>query len=117
MGTESCLSAATGVFTQWIFKGSFDMLWVRNAQFSVISLAQYTVLQWVIEDNEGKCGVLPDARGLLVAILYATMGISVALTLLWLGAIEKTIASVSAVVLTMLFDHLFVLNELPTLLE
>eukprot|EP00966_Prymnesium_polylepis_P131176 3033602-Prymnesium_polylepis.1 len=79
---ESCLSAATGVFTQWIFGGSFDLLWVRNAQFGVISLCQYALLQWVIEDNEGQCAVAPDARGLTVAALYATMGISVALTLL-----------------------------------
>ena len=45
------------------------------------------------------------------------MGISVALTILWLGAIEKTIASVSSVVLTTLGDHLFVLHTAPTLLE
>jgi len=115
--TESCLSAATGVFTQWIFQGSFDVLWVRNAQFSVISVVQYTLLQWVIEDNAGQCEVAPDARGLTVAVLYATMGISVALTLLWLGAIEKTIASVSSVVLTMLFDHVFVMRTTPSLLE
>ena len=115
--TESCLSAATGVFTQWVFKGSMDMLWVRNAQFGLLSIGQYAVLQWVVEDNTGECQVYPDARGLTVAALYATMGISVALTLLWLGAIEKTIASVSAVVLTTLGDHLFVLHTAPTLLE
>ena len=45
------------------------------------------------------------------------MGISVALTLLWLGAIEKTLASVSSVVLTTLGDHLFVLHTVPELLE
>lgn len=114
---ESCLSAATGVFTQWIFKGSFDTLWVRNAQFGTISIIQYALLQWVVEDNTGLCTVAPDARGITVACLYATMGISVALTLLWLGAIEKTVASVSAVVLTMMCDHIFVLHTMPTLLE
>ena len=53
-----------------------DMLWVRNAQFGVISICQYIVLQWVVEDNTGKCNVAPDLRGLTVAVCYATMGIS-----------------------------------------
>ena len=58
-----------------------------------------------------------DTRGVTVGVLYATMGILVALTLLWLGAIEKTLASVSSVVLTSLADHFFVLHTVPTLLE
>lgn len=37
---ESCLSAATGVFTQWVFAGAFDTLWVRNAQFGFLSIIQ-----------------------------------------------------------------------------
>jgi len=114
---ESCLSAATGVFTQWVFKSSMDTLWVRNAQFGVLSMIQYATLQWVIEDNDGTCDTMLDMRGTIVAVLYAMMGISVALTILWLGAIEKTIASVSSVVLTTVGDHLFVLHTVPTLLE
>ncbi|KAL1499339.1 hypothetical protein AB1Y20_011546 [Prymnesium parvum] len=114
---ESCLSAATGVYTQWIFNGSMDLLWVRNAQFALISMVQYAVLQWVVEDNTGQCEVAADVRGMTVAALFATMGISVALTLLWLGAIEKTVASVSSVILTMVADHLFVLHTVPSLLQ
>jgi hypothetical protein len=114
---ESCLSAGTGVFTQWVFKSSMDTLWVRNAQFGVLSIIQYAVLQFVIEDNTGECETSFDTRGVVVGILYASMGISVALTILWLGAIEKTLASVSSVVLTTLGDHVFVLHTMPTLLE
>ena len=114
---ESCLSAATGVFTQWVFQNSWDTLWVRNAQFGVLSFTQYAILQFVIEKNEGTCTVALDRRGVTVGVLYATMGISVALTILWLGAIEKTLASVSSVVLTSFADHLFVLHTTPTLLE
>ena len=117
MLTESCLSAGTGVFMQWVFEGSMDTLWVRNTQFGAISMIQYASLQWVVEDNSGTCDVSPDARGLTVAILYATMGISVALTILWLGAVEKSLASVSSVVLTTAGDHLFVLHTWPGLLE
>mmetsp|Transcript_45256 Transcript_45256/g.90373 ORF Transcript_45256/g.90373 Transcript_45256/m.90373 type:complete len:230 (-) Transcript_45256:265-954(-) len=115
--SESCLSALTGVFTQWVFQNSWDTLWVRNAQFGVLSFIQYVVLQFVIEDNAGECTVEFDSRGVIVGVLYATMGISVALTLLWLGAVEKTLASVSSVVLTSFADHLFVLHTLPTILE
>ena len=114
---ESCLSAATGVFTQWVFQSSMDTLWVRNAQFGVLSMIQYAVLQFVIEDNEGQCATELDTRGVVIAVMYASMGISVALTILWLGAIEKTLASVSSVVLTTLGDHVFVLHTSPTLLE
>jgi len=114
---ESCLSAATGVFSQWVFQNSMDTLWVRNAQFAILSMIQYATLQWLIEDNDGKCATELDSRGALIAVLYAMMGISVALTILWLGAIEKTIASVSSVVLTTLGDHLLVLHATPTLLE
>jgi len=114
---ESCLSAATGVFTQWVFKSSMDTLWVRNAQFGFLSIVQYCILQFVVEDNTGECSQELDTRGIIVGTLYACMGISVALTILWLGAIEKTLASVSSVVLTMLGDHIFVLHTMPTLLE
>lgn len=76
------------------------------------------MLQWVIEDNSGgECSEVLDTRGVIVGVLYAMMGISVALTLLWLGAIEKTLASVSSVVLAIFGDHLFVLHTWPSLLE
>ena len=90
---------------------------MRNAQFGVLSIIQYAVLQFIIEDNEGVCTTELDTRGVVVAFLYASMGISVALTLLWLGAIEKTIASVSSVLLTMAGDAAFVLHTVPGLLE
>ena len=70
-----------------------------------------------LEDNSGECSSELDMRGIIVGVLYACMGISVALTILWLGAIEKTLASVSSVVLTTLGDHVFVLHTMPTLLE
>lgn len=114
---ESCLSAAVGVFTQWVFRSSMDTLWVRNAQFALLSFVQYAALQFVIEDNAGQCATEFDARGVIVGVLYALMGISVALTILWLGAIEKALASVSSVVLTTLGDHVFVLHTVPAMLE
>ena len=45
------------------------------------------------------------------------LGIFVALTLLWLGAIEKALASVSAVLLTGFGQHMFISHDLPGLLE
>ena len=43
---ESCLSAGTGVFTQWVFKSSMDTLWVRNAQFGFLSIIQCAADDW-----------------------------------------------------------------------
>ena len=39
--TESCLSAFTGVYTQWLFEGDWDTLWIRNVQLSFLSLLVY----------------------------------------------------------------------------
>jgi hypothetical protein len=111
---ESCLSAGTGVFLQWVFV-DMDALWVRNAQFSVLSIVQYIVLHYMKDGD--TCTTSMDGRGALVGVLYAMMGVSVALTVLWLGAIEKTVASVSSIVITTVCDHLFILQSLPTLLE
>jgi len=112
---ESCLSAGTGVFLQWVFK-DLDALWVRNAQFGSLSVIWYLVLHQLIDDGS-TCSYAMDARGALVGLLYATMGLVVALVTLWLGATEKAIAATSAIVLTMFFDHLLVLYTLPTALE
>lgn len=116
---ESCLSAGTGVFSQWVFKGRLDTLWVRNTQFAFLSILQYLVLEFILKDNSAPatCSRQLDSTGVIVGVLYAAMGLSVALTVLWLGAIEKTLASVSSVVLTQIGDHLFVLHEWPDFLE
>jgi hypothetical protein len=111
---ESCLSAGAGVFMQWVFK-DMDALWVRNAQFAVMSMLLYWAMH-TLKDGD-TCKSELDVRGATVAVLYAAMGISVALTILWLGAIEKTLASVSSVVLTMVGDHLLVSHSWPSLLE
>ena len=60
-----------------------DMLWVRNAQFGVISICQYIVLQWVVEDNTGKCNVAPDLRGLSTRMKGSMRARAISITVAW----------------------------------
>jgi len=118
--TESCLSAFTGVYTQWLFEGSFDTLWIRNLQLGLFSTVVYYLKAMKEEsclDESGMVDLAIDTRGTIIMIMQAAMGLSVALTLLWLGAIEKTLASISSIVLTSVWEHVGYIHAWPPLIE
>ena len=58
-----------------------------------------------------------DTRGVIIMLMQAAMGISVALTLLWLGAIEKTLASISSILITSIWEHIGYLHVWPPMME
>jgi hypothetical protein len=120
---EALVSSAGNVFLQWAF-ADMATLWVRNLQVRNRPLPLYSVLPTyrttvavttsfyfpqfallsmsfygVTHLAEGThCEPTLDSTGLLVTVLQALMGLCAALTLLWLGAIEKTLATVSSLV-------------------
>ena len=119
--TESCLSAFTGVYTQWLFEGSFDTLWIRNLQLGLLSTVLYSfkaMKEPTCLDASGALDLMDlDMRGTIIMLMQAAMGISVALTLLWLGAIEKTLASISSIILTSAWEHIGYIHAWPPLME
>jgi len=112
---ESFLSAFTGVYIQWIMEGSAAVLWVRNIQLAALSTILY--LAKAYRSPESCTTFMLDTNGIIIAVLQGTVGIAVALTLLWLGAIEKTLASISSIVLTSVWEHVGYIHAWPPLTE
>jgi len=118
---ESCISAFSSVYTQWLFEGSLDTLWIRNAQLGLLSMIMYmakAAKEPTCFDNAGHAvELMVDSHGTVIMVLQACSGISVALTLLWLGATEKALASISSIVLTTVWEHVGYLHTWPTMLQ
>lgn len=105
------LASSMAIFLQWVFT-DFSTLWVRNLQFAALSVLFYAASHAVL-DRGDECTTALDGVGVLVAVLQGAVGLFTALTLLWLGAIEKTLASVASLVLTCLAQDLFVQHAAP----
>jgi len=111
------IASAMAVFLQWVFT-DISSLWVRNVQFSTLSIP-FFLISHLVSDATGRadCQTSLDTTGLIVAGCQATIGIVTALTLLWLGAIEKTLASVSALVITELWQAIWIQHAPPDLVQ
>ena len=108
---ETALSGLTGVITQTLLEAG---VWTRNVQMSTLSLLALRGVAYMDE----RCttdGVFDFSVGdALLATLGGLGGIGVALTLLYAGAIEKTVATSSSIVLTTTF-HSIVSQSLPSI--
>lgn len=84
------------------FNNDFETVWLRNTQMSFFSVTFYLATAWWHQSS-----LVITRVGLIFASLGALGGVLSALTLLFCGALPKTIASSCSVLLVMLFDQLW----------
>lgn len=106
---ETALSGFSSAWTQMSFASNTNTMWVRNVQLAFFSCAVYIATAcW------NECSFVPTPTGLLFGAMSALGGVLVAMTLLHVGAIEKTITTNVASVLTFSVEGLF-FNTSPPL--
>ena len=96
---ETVLSGFSATWTQMSFASSANTMWVRNAQFALMSIVLYSGASLYNE-----CALYPTRTGLLFGGTSALGGVLVALTLLYVGAIEKTVTTNFSTVFTFLVE-------------
>ncbi len=106
---EVFLSSMCSVYMQKMFDNKLDLLWIRNMELSFLSMLFYTCI--ILYNNYPfKCSLV----GYMFSALGACGGILVALTLIYCGAVEKTIASSMAIVVVAIAEHL-IYNTFPVI--
>lgn len=95
---ETILSGFATCWTEMTFGKALETMWIRNAQFAVISIVLY-----VVQSERNECVLTPTPVALGIG---AAGGILVALVLLYAGAIEKTVATNAATACTFIADAL-----------
>lgn len=99
---ETFLSGVSSVHMQRVLTG--DALWARNVQLAMLSIIVYAI----IAHHDGRCQTAqPCVTDCVLIALSGFGGISVALTLRYAGAIEKTMATSTAVALTIGMEAIF----------
>jgi len=106
---ETMLSGATSVYMQCIFRMDVGTMWRRNVQ-----LAAFSFLLYAATASEQRCSFAIDGAGLALTVLSAAGGLLAALSLLYAGAVGKTVATAASIALTILLEHAFVLHTVPS---
>ena len=127
---EAMLSGLAAVYMQSIFNMSLDTMWVRNVQLALISALVYLGNAWraVSAPNAfwalagpgagGEvCSLRMSGEGWVLAAVSASGGVLVALSLLYVGAVGKAVATGASIALTLVLEHLMMLRRWPTLLQ
>lgn len=96
---ETALSGFATSFTQYSFNADINTLWVRNTQLAMLSICAYAPLSVYRE-----CSLMPTGASLLLSGLSALGGILVALNILYVGAVYKTISTSASIALTILLE-------------
>ena len=96
LALEAVLSGVSSVIVQKLFSGSLGQMWSRNVQLATLSAAWYACVSFYY----GCTLRLETFEDFQLAALGALGGILVALSLTYAGAIEKTVATSAAVVLS-----------------
>ena len=116
---ETALSGFMSVYMQLIFEDGVTIMWRRNTQVAALSCVFFYVSEPYMAGNEGcpSTGLQPDLPGWLLAAANATGGILVALSILYSGAVGKTVATSAAIPLTVLSEALWIAHETPTTVQ
>jgi len=96
---ETILSGFASAWTQMSFGSNITTMWVRNVQLSFLSCLMYASTGIIME-----CSLVPTEAGMMFGVLSAVGGILVALTILHVGAIEKTVTTNFSTALTVLVE-------------
>ena len=96
---ETMLSGFSAAFTQMSFRSELVTMWTRNAQMATLSSMVYCAIAF-----SNSCDANPTTTGMLFAVISALGGLLVALTILFVGAIEKTITTNVSMVLTFVIE-------------
>lgn len=98
---ETLLSGVSSVYMQSLLQEQKESLLVRNVQLSGASLLVYGPL-WMVDP---RCNLAPPTPAdWLLSSLGAVGGVGVALALRYAGAVEKTLATSAAIVVTTLVE-------------
>jgi hypothetical protein len=98
---ETCVSGFSSVYMERMFQTSD--IWVRNVQLSVFGAIAYALSTTISYLRSAPCtweASSMDASGLTLSCISAAGGLLVALTLKFVGGIEKTMVTLSSVVST-----------------
>lgn len=106
---EVFLSSLCSVYMQKIFENKLELLWIRNMELSFLSMIFY-ICMIVFNDYPFNCSFV----GYIFSVLGASGGILVALTLIYCGAVEKTIASSLSLVVVGIIEHI-IYNRYPSI--
>lgn len=85
---ETFLSGFSTAWTQMSFDSQSATMWARNAQLAGMSCVIYTGM-----GVYQQCDFIPTPIGLMFSVMGAFGGILVAMTILYAGALEKTIST------------------------
>lgn len=97
---ECALSAISSVYMQIVFENDIKNLWIRNLEFSFLSLPIYTSII-LFNDYPWTCTRI----GYMFSGLGALGGILVALSLIFTDAIEKTLSSSLSIIVVTISEH------------
>lgn len=113
---ETFLSGVSNVYTQYLMQTS--CLWRRNVQLATYSILLYAI----VRHNDARCTsrfpigtpvAILTSNDIVIISLGAIGGLAVAATLRFAGAIEKTIATSSSTVLTIVAEAIIVRQSPP----
>lgn len=107
---ETLLSGFTTSYIQLLFENDTLTMWRRNVHLSLFSSVLYFSLSLYLE-----CSYVIDIEGVYISVLSALGGVIVAYSLLYAGAIDKTISTTFSIVLTSLIEYIVILKEVPNI--
>jgi drug/metabolite transporter (DMT)-like permease len=111
---ETLVSGLTSVYMQHIFSAGKAAIWTRNVQLAVLSVSLYGTKAL----STPSCTlVLSDGAGAVMAGVSAFGGLLAALATLYAGAVGKSVAGSSAIVITVCMEHIFVARSWPAASE
>jgi hypothetical protein len=101
MVVETLMSSLVGVYMQRVFADSRNSIWIRNAELAILSIPIYGGIIWHIE-----CDFIPTSMGIVFSCFAAGGGILVAFTIVYCGALSKTIATSFSIIVVTVVEHI-----------
>lgn len=106
---ETCISGFSSVFIQKLFNNNLERMWSRNIQLAALSTVMYASLG-IYED----CSLVSmSVQDVVLAVVSAGGGVLVALSLVFAGAVEKTVATSAAIVFTIAAEWIITSHSPP----
>lgn len=108
---ETILSALSSTYMQKMFASDVTVMWTRNVHLAWMG----TILYALSGSRQEGCALFPTSlTSLALATCSAWGGVMVALSLVYSGAVEKTIATTCSIVLTGVAEHALFTHTAPT---
>ena len=101
MVTETFLSALMGVYLEKMFENSAQTMWIRNVELSILSLPIYGSITYM-----KNCSFIPSQLGITFAMLCSLGGILVAFSIVYSGALTKTVVTSSSIILVTICESI-----------